>query len=588
MFSPKAFTAFSAAALLTAATISNAAPVASEDFTYPDGDLAGNNGGSGWGEAWATLSGPQATVASGTATFTFASTGAYVGSENSRALPATIGAGTTTWIRFDGRMSSSGQVDNSFGGLSLYNGSTESLLIGKNWPGPENWTLTARDSSYIRAVYESTISLTDPAFDYIWLKIVNGGGTDDDSVSLWINPADTSSESALGTPLVTHTARHLDFDSVRLRGGTDVDGHTETWTLDQLAIASDFATISNAAPVASEDFTYPDGDLAGNNGGSGWGAAWTTLSGLQATVASGTATFTFASTGDYAGSENSRALFATIGAGTTTWIRFDGRMSSNGQVDNSFGGLSLYNGSTESLLIGKNWPGPENWTLTARDSSDTRAVYESTISLTDPGFDDIWLKIVKGGGTDDDSVSLWINPADTSSESALGTPLVTHTARQLNFDSVRLRGGTDVNGHSETWSFDDIKLGPDFADVADGDVAGGFASWALANGVTGGMADDDDNDGVDNGIEFFMGDNNSGFTAMPVPDANRTITWPKGAQYNGAYGTGWVIETSSTLQAESWNPVAEGEVQPAAGSISYTLPANLGKIFARLKVMGPQ
>ena len=67
------------AALLTAATISNAAPVANEDFTYLDGDLAGNNGGSGWNAAWANVSVPQATVSAGLATFTCTSNVIRVG-----------------------------------------------------------------------------------------------------------------------------------------------------------------------------------------------------------------------------------------------------------------------------------------------------------------------------------------------------------------------------------------------------------------------------------------------------------------------------------------------------------------------------
>jgi hypothetical protein len=239
MYSPKAFTA---AALLTAATISNAAPVASEDFTYPDGDLAGNNGGSGWGAAWATLSGPQATVASGAATFTFASTGAFVASENSRALPATIGAGTTTWIRFDGGMSTSPSVSDSFGGISLYAGTQERALIGKDWPGNDIWAIKGYNSANVTTKYDSTIPLTGGMAD-VWVKIVNGAGANDDTMSLWVNPADFSSEAALGTALGTLSGRDLNFDTIRLRGGSATSGHTATWTYDDLKITNDFASM---------------------------------------------------------------------------------------------------------------------------------------------------------------------------------------------------------------------------------------------------------------------------------------------------------------------------------------------------------
>ena len=71
--------------------------------------------------------------------------------------------------------------------------------------------------------------------------------------------------------------------------------------------------------------------------------------------------------------------------------------------------------------------------------------------------------------------------------------------------------------------------------------------WANLNDVTGGTNGDDDGDGVRNGIEFFVGDASNGFTAMPVPDGTRKITWTKGAAYKGAYGTDFVVETSPDL-----------------------------------------
>ena len=115
---------------------------------------------------------------------------------------------------------------------------------------------------------------------------------------------------------------------------------------------------------------------------------------------------------------------------------------------------------------------------------------------------------------------------------------------------------------------------------------GTYSGWAALNSVTGGMNADDDNDGVANGIEFFMGDTSSGFTAMPAPDGNGKVTWPKGAAYKAAYGSAWEIQTSTDLQ--TWHPAAEAEVQISPAAVSYTLPAGQGQIFARLRVLGPQ
>ena len=118
--------------------------------------------------------------------------------------------------------------------------------------------------------------------------------------------------------------------------------------------------------------------------------------------------------------------------------------------------------------------------------------------------------------------------------------------------------------------------------------AEGYSGWAIANGVTGDLNADSDNDGVPNGIEFFMGTATVGITALPTPDASRTITWTKGATYAGTYGENadYVIETSTNLSG--WTPVPVGNVTITSSGVSFTLPAGSDKIFTRLKVMGPQ
>jgi autotransporter-associated beta strand protein len=250
------------AALLTAATISNAAPVANEDFTYLDGDLAGNNGGSGWNAAWANVSVPQATVSAGLATFTCTSNGSFSSSETARTLP-TVGAGTTTWIRINGQLTVNGFVSDSFGGIGLYADTTERALLGKDWPGANNWTIKAHNNSGGGTqVSSSTIPLTDGMAD-VWVKIVNGPATNDDTMSLWVNPADFSSEAALGSALASLSGRHLDFNTIRLRGGSSTTGHTATWTFDNLKVGGDFADVAVVGPVVTPSFHPPPGTYVG-------------------------------------------------------------------------------------------------------------------------------------------------------------------------------------------------------------------------------------------------------------------------------------------------------------------------------------
>jgi len=113
----------------------------------------------------------------------------------------------------------------------------------------------------------------------------------------------------------------------------------------------------------------------------------------------------------------------------------------------------------------------------------------------------------------------------------------------------------------------------------------GYAAWAVLH--AGGQAAnlDHDLDGIPNGVEFFMGNTGSGFTACPGIVAGK-LTWPKGAAYTGSYGTDYAVQTSPDLHA--WTDVLLGDPNLSdASPLQYTLPANDPKRFVRLKVTGP-
>lgn len=128
----------------------------------------------------------------------------------------------------------------------------------------------------------------------------------------------------------------------------------------------------------------------------------------------------------------------------------------------------------------------------------------------------------------------------------------------------------------------------------------GFSGWQSANTTTGGLGDDHDNDGVTNGIEYFMYGPvaNSDFTSLPgvEKDPNTglySVTWTKAGGYPGTYNNGFAVETSSTLTG-SWNleaadPTPGATVTfPAADKVRYTFPTPLGDgLFVRLRVTGP-
>lgn len=120
--------------------------------------------------------------------------------------------------------------------------------------------------------------------------------------------------------------------------------------------------------------------------------------------------------------------------------------------------------------------------------------------------------------------------------------------------------------------------------VASGSAPNGYAGWAATN--AGGQASglDFDNDGVANGVEFFM-NAAAGFTSNPQLSTGvpRTITWPNGGNIPAsAYGTQFVVQTSPDLTV--WTDVLIGDLTTNTDStLTYTLTGGSPR-FVRLSV----
>ncbi len=120
-------------------------------------------------------------------------------------------------------------------------------------------------------------------------------------------------------------------------------------------------------------------------------------------------------------------------------------------------------------------------------------------------------------------------------------------------------------------------------------IAGGsnnYASWATTNGVSSTPSADSNNDGVQNGVAYFM--NATGVTTNPGI-INNTVTWPNGGNIDSAaYGTQFVVQTSIDLV--TWSDVESGDLTTntsgPSGALTYTLPASVlgGKVFTRLAI----
>ena len=114
-----------------------------------------------------------------------------------------------------------------------------------------------------------------------------------------------------------------------------------------------------------------------------------------------------------------------------------------------------------------------------------------------------------------------------------------------------------------------------------------YAAWKGANAGNQDPDSDYDNDGVSNGVEYFMNITTPGFTASPTLDpGTKTITWTNGGNLPAsAYGTQFVVQTSADLV--HWADVDAANLTTntdgPGGAISYTLTGT-GPRFVRLKV----
>jgi hypothetical protein len=109
----------------------------------------------------------------------------------------------------------------------------------------------------------------------------------------------------------------------------------------------------------------------------------------------------------------------------------------------------------------------------------------------------------------------------------------------------------------------------------------GFGTWASANAPGQTASQDHDGDGVPNGVEYFMGESGSSFTTNPLP-VDGTITWPRNPN-----ATGQTFKVLSSTDLVTWNDVTSSANTTDPASVSYTLPNDGAKRFARLEVTIP-
>lgn len=109
----------------------------------------------------------------------------------------------------------------------------------------------------------------------------------------------------------------------------------------------------------------------------------------------------------------------------------------------------------------------------------------------------------------------------------------------------------------------------------------GYSAWATTN-AGGQSADQDfDGDGVENGVEYFMGQTGSSFTANPQPVAG-VVSWPRDPSATGATFKVW-----SSPNLSNWTDVTASADTSDPNFVKYTLPTGETKTFVRLEVAVP-
>ena len=104
-----------------------------------------------------------------------------------------------------------------------------------------------------------------------------------------------------------------------------------------------------------------------------------------------------------------------------------------------------------------------------------------------------------------------------------------------------------------------------------------YATWALTNAPGQTASEDYNNDGVQNGIAYFMGTGLDHAT-NPGLNASNNVTWPMSATFSGTYE----VQTSSDLG--TWTNVTP-KPTASGGFLTYHLPTGQGKKFVRLLVI---
>jgi hypothetical protein len=217
------------------------------------------------------------------------------------------------------------------------------------------------------------------------------------------------------------------------------------------------AAMSQAAIIIQDTFTYADGGLSLQNGGTGWGsnvwfAANASVSGGVAVGAQGA--------WDQAQKRNFADTLGTSATANLTnilWVRFDWGHSAAISQNTGYGGLTFYTGTSdggsENFLIGNPWwnqQGDTEWTISGGSGDNNTGVSSN-------GMKSGLAKFNLSAGT----VDLWVR--------SVGTSINVSDPADASVSGLILGGiqGIRINGYNGTasQSFDNLTIATTLAEV---------------------------------------------------------------------------------------------------------------------------
>jgi CSLREA domain-containing protein len=218
-------------------------------------------------------------------------------------------------------------------------------------------------------------------------------------------------------------------------------------TLLATALALAITTGAYAAPLSEETFTYSDGTLNGQNGGTGFTTAWGSANGNSPSNAVNVLSNQAVYGGPSSDATIFRGLSTTFASTGTLWIAVDYQRTSG-----SFNGIQLFAGTSERLLIGS-VGSATTWTLAKNGSSTGAAVSSAASNAIKRGI----VRLTFGAGATG-VADLWVGsgqgPVDVS-----GTPAATLSG--ISFTGVNtLRIGSNA-----AQTIDNFRLGQTASDV---------------------------------------------------------------------------------------------------------------------------